>query len=141
MSQVIGFVSDSNFEPKAAVDVSAVANNAYTTPAVLRKKLRSVANLAYKNATFAASLRLSAAASAGSVTVRLTDGSTDYASLVMDLTTGQQIGASQDVDLAAVAGSTALYVAVDVTTAAAGVTSIDMDAKLDLEMPTTVMGC
>lgn len=141
MSQVIGFISELNFEPKASVNVSAAAAGVYTTPAALRAKLRSVANLAYKNASFGVSARLSSAASAGSITVRLTDGVTDYASLLLDLTLGQQISASQDVDLGAVPGQTPLYIAVDVGTAATGVTSIDLDSKLALEMPTTVMGC
>lgn len=138
---ILGFVSESRFETQASVNVSAAGNSIYTTPDVLRTKLRSVANLVYKNAVFSAAVRLPAAATAGAITIRLTDGITDYAALSVNLTVGQLITVQADIDLSKAAGSTPLFVAVDVGTAAAGPASVTIDAALQLEMPTTVTGC
>lgn len=136
----VGFVSELRFEPKANVSLATAGTAIYTTPDVLRAKLKSVANLLYKNATFGVMVRLPSAASAGQITVRLTDGVTDYATLPITLSTGQVITASIEVDLSSVAGSAALRVEIDVNTAATGPATATADAFLGLEMPTTILG-
>jgi len=137
----IAFKSEFGFEGKAAVPVGAVLLGAYITPEVMRASLGPLSYLAYKPATFSALVRVPDANGAGQVTVKLNDGTSDLASIVVDLTAAQESGTSVDVDLAGVTGATKLRVIVDVGTAADVSTEITVDAKLAVEQPLVMSGC
>jgi len=137
----IAFKSEFGFEAKAVVPVNAVLAAAHTTPEVMRASLGPLSYLAYKPATFSALVRVPDANGAGQVTVKLNDGTSDLASIVVDLTAAQESGTSVDVDLAGVTGAAKLRVIVDVGTAADVSTEITVDAKLAVEQPLVMSGC
>lgn len=124
--------------PAAALD--AIATDVYVTPAQWRVSLGDLARLSYLRARWRAALELSAAG-AGQVTVRLTDGATTLASWVVDTSAGVIQHQDAEVDLAAVSGTAALRLALDVDTAAPGGTTGRLWGALVLEHPLVIGGC
>lgn len=128
------------FDPNPAAFVgSAVANNVYATPADLREKLGDLARLTYTRAEFSGVMEIGASDTAA-FTVRMTDGSTNYATATVSIAAGTRGTFSvSDVDLSAVKGGTKLYIAVDVTEATAATTG-RVWGKLTVEHPVVIAG-
>ena len=139
--KTIAFKGIFPFEPKAPVPVNAVTVGAYTTTAGFRETLGPLSYLAYKPAKFRVLVRAPDANGAGAITVKLTDGTTDLASVPVDLAAAQVTTVAVDVDLSGVAGASQLRVVVDVGTAADVSTEVTVDAKLEVEQPLVMSGC
>lgn len=137
----LAFKSIFPFEPKAPVPVDAVTVDAYTTTAGFRETLGPLSYLAYKPATFRVLVRAPEANGAGEITVKLTDGTTDLASVPVNLAAAQVTTVAVDVDLSGVSGAAQLRTIVDVGTAADVSTEVTVDTKLEVEQPLVLSGC
>lgn len=131
------------FEPFKSADIGpgSTGTDKYTTPEAFRETLDDLARLEYVTADFRGVVEFNAAESAAEISLRLTDGTTDYATIALaaDGTTrvaGEQTG----IDLSAVKGSTVLYVAADVDVAATSAVSAYVAGVLRLRFPLTAFG-
>ena len=132
-----GFVFDQLPE---VFSVAAAGTDIYTTPDDVSVQLGDLARLKYQRCDLSGSLVLDAAGSPV-VTVRLTDGTTDYASVELTFAAeARKTFSLLDVDLSAVSGATKLKLIVDVGTLAAGRTA-QIAARLDVSHPLMVGGC
>jgi hypothetical protein len=136
------FLTEFRFEPVAeGVALDAVAAPAYETPAPLRPKLRSLANLRYVVGRFRARVELSAASAAGTATLRLTNGADDLYSAALSLSSATAFDIDEEIDLSGVVGSQALRVVLDVSAAADAGTTARIMPVLEVEQPVSVVGC
>ena len=126
-------------EPKMKFLADAVGTTA--TPDSLAGELGPLSVLTYKPAKFQYLVRLSAAPTVGSLTVRLKAGATVIRSEVIPLNGVTVVGNSVGVSLAEVAGETPLTVEADITAAAdAGITGT-LDAFVSIDQPVALTGC
>lgn len=125
-------LSQLNFEPVAnGLDLATVAV-AYTTPAVLREKLFNLALVG--NLQAEARFHLEHDSTAGTATVKLTDGVNDAISQEISLASSPATF-QQSVDLSQYRGSSALYWQVEVTGAGSAGATGRMVANLTVQSP------
>lgn len=111
------------------------------TPESFAGELGPLSALTYKPAKFKYLVRLSAAPTGGSLTVRLLAGETVIRADVIPLTGVTLVSNAVSVSLAQVAGETPLTVEAEITTAAdAGITGT-LDAQVVIDQPVTLTGC
>lgn len=136
---VLAGITSLCFEPKMGVLLDAIAVTG--TPENLRPRMGPLANLTYKPANWRYMVRLSAAPTSGSVTIRLLAGETVIQTKTQAISGLTEISDRRPVDLSAVAGEAELRVELDVTVAAnAGITAT-LDSYVDVEQPLTITGC
>lgn len=132
-----GFVFDQLPE---SFSCAAVASDVYSTPDDVSVRLGDLARLKYQRCDLFGSVVLDAAGSPV-VTVRLSDGVTDYASVELTFAAeARKTFSLPDIDLSAVSGAAKLRLVVDVGTLAAGRTA-QIAARLDVSHPLMIGGC
>lgn len=122
----------------AAADAAAVA---YTTPVAHRYQMGGLGQLEYLRAKLRVAVRLDAAATQGTATVRLTDGTSTVHSFDVDLSQATEFDLSEDVDMGQVSASALLRIEVEVTAAADAGRTIQTAAALELESPFITSNC
>lgn len=137
----VAFQSELSFPGGLKVAADAVATT--QTPIGMRPQLGSMANLAYVPARAGYLIRLSAAATTGVATLRLTDGVNTIVEVAgINLSAAQEISDTVDyVDLAAVKGQSRLYWECEITSAADAGVVAEVFGRLELGSPLTVAGC
>lgn len=126
----------------ATGDITGIANSVYETPADLQLDLGQITRLNYLDAILVGSVIVNAAESVLVADVRLTDGVNDYyteTGLVFTAATRVDFVSSK-INLKNVNGSTPLYLALDVTTAATVAVTAQLYGQLRIEFPTTIAG-
>ena len=124
----------------ADIDVGSVATDVYASPDHGKFRLGQMASLKYLTGALRGRLTLSASGTV-SLTIRLTDGTTDFGSVSVSIAAGTEATfVLDDIDLTAASGSAMLYVAADVVTADAGKTA-KLESFLDMTFPLIVTGC
>lgn len=120
-----------------AATITAIADNVYTTPEALRKKLGQFVRAGYLEATLKGSVVLSASDTCD-LRVRLTDGVEDYATVALDINASDRIDFSiENVNLRRISGNTPVYLALDVTAGASAATAL-LYGQLEIEFPVVV---
>lgn len=133
-------VTEFNFGGAAGVAVDATGTT--ESPEGMRPRLRGMAAMAYKPAAAGYWVRLNQSSAGGEAVLKITDGTTDIASVVLDLSTAQELsGEIPNVNLAGIEGQSPLYWELEVTTAADASTVADVACRLEVEHVPTVTGC
>lgn len=136
---IIANKTDIQFEPKQAVDLATVA--ATETPENIKPNLGNLASLDYKPTEWRYLLRLSAAPTQGSATIKLKAGTVVIASETVSLNGITTASNRRMIALSGVKGEDRLSVEVDVTAAAdAGITGT-IDSTLSIDHPVVSAGC
>lgn len=136
-------LTELGFEPRRSerFDVTATGTDVAATPEVFREHLGDLARLEYVIGEFRAVVEWTDPESTAVVKVRLTDGTTDYATLTLSADGGTRVQEAQaGIDLSNVGGSTELYIAVDVDTAAATANWGYVSGVLRVRHPLSVLG-
>lgn len=137
---IIAAVNEFNFGGAHTFAGDALAT--HETPEGMRPRLRGMAAMAYKPAAAGYLVRLNQATAAGAATLKLTDGINELCSVVLDLTTAQELsGDIPNVDTAGVEGQSALYWALEITSACDASTEVTVTGRLEVEHVPMSTGC
>lgn len=131
------------FEPfkSAGIDITATGADKYTTPPECRERLDDLARLEYVSADFRGVVEFNGDETDAQITLRLTDGATDYATLTLAADGTNRIhGEATGLDLTALDGSKALRIVADVDTIGAVANVAYVAGVLRLRFPLTVFG-
>tara|TARA_R110000772_G_scaffold39159_2_gene92228 strand:+ start:1144 stop:1563 length:420 start_codon:yes stop_codon:yes gene_type:complete len=134
----IASLSSIHFDPAPAVmTLTVIADDVYNTPDGVKQTVGQISRQNYVDATLRGSVILSASDTCV-LTIRLTDGATDFGSEQITLTAVDRYDFAIDaINLKRVGGATPLYVAVNVDTATAAATG-QIYAQLQVEFPLVI---
>lgn len=118
-----------------------VANGITETPEGMRPRLGALSLQRWKPTKWGVALTANSPPSSGVARVRLMAADAEIATMQLNLTGNDVTSDAIDVDLSQVLGDMPLYVVLDITTAANTGIVLDMDSRMEINVPTAVGGC
>lgn len=128
-----------NFEPKMIAALDAVATT--STPDSLATNLGPLVQLRYRPARFKFHARTDQAPIQGEVVIKLTAGSQEIYTQTVNLNGVTEITQDVAVDLLSLNGETPIKTVVEVTSAADAGRSLQIDSRLEIDVPGITSGC